>query len=149
MSTAFSGEIVINAPRQKTWKVVTSADCFSKWVSVFQGDNVHFEGEFSEGNIIRFLDAAGDGVIAKVLEYREAERVEWEFVGVLLKGSENYTDEPETEGWRGLRESFALSGCNGGILLSVMSECPDGYSEYMNKTWPLALEKIKQLAEAA
>lgn len=59
MSTAFSGEIVINAPRQKTWKVVTSA------------------------------------------------------------------------------------------LLSVMSECPDGYSEYMNKPRPLALEKIKQLAEAA
>lgn len=149
MSATFSGEIVINAPPQKVWKAVLSADSFSKWVSVFEGDNPHYKGEFAEGNIVRFLDAAGNGVIAKVLEYREAERAEWEYVGVMLKGSENYTDAPETEGWRGLHESFELSGCNGGVLFSVVSECPDSYAEYMNNTWPLALRKIKQLAEAA
>ena len=70
----------------------------------------------------------------------------FEHLGVVKKGVED-TESEEVKDWAGAKENYTLTEDNGKTKLVVDMDSSDDFKDYFLKTWPVALEKVKELAE--
>jgi hypothetical protein len=68
-------------------------------------------------------------------------------LGTVNKGVED-TESDAVNSWAGAIESYSLSGNDGQCLLEVKMDTTEDYAGYFREKWPLALEKIKAMAES-
>ncbi len=67
-------------------------------------------------------------------------------LGELKQGVED-TNSDKVKSWSGAMENYTLKEENGKTILLVEMDSTDDFSDYFEKTWPKALEKLKALAE--
>ena len=67
-------------------------------------------------------------------------------LGTLKNGVEDM-DSPETKEWAGALENYTLKNADGKTELVVDMDTTEQYKDYFIKTWPRALDKVKELAE--
>ena len=70
----------------------------------------------------------------------------FEHLGVIKNGVED-TESESVKEWAGAKENYTLTDENGKTKLVVDLESTDEFKDYFIKTFPVALEKVKELAE--
>lgn len=136
----------INAPKEKVWEMLWNLDAYRAWTSVFtDGSDVRTEN-WNEGSKVLFLDGKGGGMVSMVAGNRINEYMSFRHLGIIKDGIED-TSSDAVKTWAGATENYSLSGNNGTTTLAVDMDITEDFKDYMEKTWPVALEKIKALAE--
>ncbi len=136
----------INAPREKVWKVLWDEASYRDWTSVFTEGSYAKTDNWKEGSKVLFLSPDGDGMVSKVASNKPNKFMSFEHLGVVKNGVEDKESE-SVKGWAGAKENYTLTEENGKTKLVVDLESTDEFKDYFIKTFPVALEKVKELAE--
>ncbi len=138
-------KIDINAPREKVWETLWGKDSYPAWTSAFT-EGSHVKTDWKKGSKTLFLDAKNDGMVSKIAENKPNEFMSFEHLGFMKDGVEDLESE-QVKKWAGAHENYTLKTVNGKTELSVEMDITDEYKDYFEKTWPKALDLVKELAE--
>lgn len=138
-------KILIDAPREKVWDVIIGKDTYPQWTAPFaEGSNV--ETDWKKGSKAIFSSGNGDGMVSEIAENIPHEFLSIRHLGMITNGVEDL-DSEEIKKWSGSMEDYRLSDVGGKTEWKVEMDTAGEWEDYMNKTWPLALQKAKELAE--
>jgi PhnB protein len=137
--------IDIRAPRHKVWDVLLQDKTYRQYAESFCPGS-YAETDWKEGSEARFLNADGDGLYSAVLVHKPAEIITLEHQGVLKAGRRDINN-PETDSWKGARETYRVTERNGVTTLTIEQECPAGYADMLADSWDRALKSVKELSE--
>jgi hypothetical protein len=135
----------INAPREKVWNVLWHDSTYRAWTSVFAPGS-HAVTDWKEGSKVLFLDGKGQGMVSKIAVSRPHEYLSFEHLGIVKDGVEDFESD-EVKQWAGVFENYTLTESNGTTNLKIDMDSNNEWKDYFSKTWPSALEKIKELSE--
>lgn len=138
-------KISIDAPKEKVWNILWGKNTYPVWTSVFaEGSSV--ETDWKKGSRAVFHDGQNNGMISSIAENIPNEYMSIKHLGTLKNGVEDM-DSPETKEWAGALENYTLKNADGKTELVVDMDITEQYKDYFIKTWPRALDKVKELAE--
>jgi len=147
-------DITIDATPEKVFKTMLDTKHYASWTAVF---NPHsgFEGSWEKDSSIRFLGTDKDGrvhgMVSRIKENIPGRYVSIEHLGVIQDGKEIFSG-PIVDEFAGALENYTFTGVNGKTSLSVdmvsMQNLSPEFISYFEKTWPQALEKLKNICEA-
>lgn len=132
----------INAARNFVWHALWQDAHYRNWTSAFSSGS-YAESEWKEGAEIKFLDGKGQGMYGIIEKMEEPSVMVFKHLGEIAG---NEKKEPGT--WAGATESYTLTEQDGKTLLTVEMDVEENWLDYFLKTWPLALEKLKAIAES-
>ena len=138
--------ISINAPKESVWQTLWNDSTYRQWTSVF-AEGSRAETDWKTGSKILFTDGKGSGMVSTVAENKPYEFMSIRHLGVLKDGVEEI-DSPEVQKWAGALENYTLRSQGGKTELDVDMDTTEEFSDYFETTWPKALEKLKEVAEA-
>jgi uncharacterized protein YndB with AHSA1/START domain len=142
-------EIEINAPAEKVYHKMLDKDTYKQWTSVFAPDS-HFTGSWEKGSKIIFLgtDENGEtgGMVSRIKDNIPNKFVSIEHQGMVQDGKE-ITSGKAIEGWAGAHENYTFIDLKGRTLLCIDTDSTRELKDLFLTTWPLALEKLKELCE--
>ena len=135
--------VEINANKSKVWDTLWQDQTFRDWSGLID-PGTYMVGDLKQGNEVQFISAEnGYGVTSLVEKCIDGEYL-------LLKHSadtqEVGTKERKKE-WTGGNESYTLVENNGMTTLAVAFDMPSTQEEYFTAHYPMALERVKELAE--
>lgn len=143
--------IVINAPKEEVWDSMLGEETYRIWTEPFAKGS-HFVGEWSEGGKMYFLgpDPEGNmsGMLSRIKEIREYEYVSIEHIGFVNNGIED-TSSDAVKDWAGAMENYSFKENDGNteVVVELIGNIRDEYSEMFKDMWPKALNKLKEIAE--
>lgn len=143
--------VMINAPKEKVWHSMLDDETYRIWTEPFAKGS-HFVGEWREGSKMHFLgpDPEGNmsGMVSLIKEIREYEYVSIEHIGFVNNGVEDTTSDAVKD-WVGAMENYSMKEMNNvtELIVELIGNFPDEFSEMFNDIWPKALNKLKELAE--
>ncbi|MBI1223842.1 MAG: SRPBCC domain-containing protein [Bacteroidetes bacterium] len=137
----------IDAPREAVWNLLWSNETYPKWTSVFM-EGSYAESDWKEGSKILFLgpdeNGGTGGMTSRIAKLVPNDTMIFEHLGEVKNGVEDFS-----KGWTGAFESyFLLPSADGGTELNVELDTVGEYASYFQETFPKALAKVKELAEA-
>ncbi len=138
--------IPIHAPKEKVWRTLLDDSTYRAWTSVF-GEGSHVEGDWSEGSKMLFLGDTGTGISSRIARHLPNEYLSIEHLGLVKNGVEDF-DSEETKSWSGALENYILRENDGITTLDIELDTAESHEHYFLNTWPKALQKVKELAEA-
>ena len=134
-------KITINAARERVWDVLLGTDTYPKWTAPFaEGSSV--KTDWKKGSKTLFLDGQGSGMVSEIAENIPNEFLSIRHLGEYKDGVEDLESE-----WAGYLENYTLNTVDGKTELRVDIDLNEDFNEYMLKTWPQALDKVKEMAE--
>ncbi|MBK7105100.1 MAG: SRPBCC domain-containing protein [Ignavibacteriae bacterium] len=137
--------IHINASKEKVWKTLWDNETYKKWSSVFS-EGSSMESDWKINGRTLFVDGKGNGMISTIAELRENEFLSFKHLGFIKDGIEDYESE-EIKKWSGIFENYTLKPNGNTTELIIEMDMNDEYKDFFLKTWPDALNKIKELSE--
>ena len=144
-------EVTIKAPAQTVWATMLDDATYREWTSAFSETGSFYEGDWNPGSEIRFLGPDGEGsvggMIATVEEIRPHEFVSLRYLGQIVGGVEDRTSDAAKE-FIGAHENYSFTEAGGVTRVEVELDSVDEWAAMLNDTWPVALAKLKDLAEA-
>ena len=149
-------EIEIVAPVQTVWSTMLDDDTYRQWSSSFY-EGSYFTGGWEKGSTIRFLgpdEAGGEpggtdgGMLGTVVESRPNEFVQVEYTGLVDRGNDDTTSETARQ-LAGTHESYTFTENNGVTTVAVQIEVLDEWAQTFRDEWPVALDRLRDLAERA
>lgn len=139
-------DITIDATPEKVWDALWNEPNYREWTAVFSEGSSHTKTDWSKGSKVQFLDANGEGMVSEVAENIPNEFLSLRHLGTVMKGVEK---SGEGEDWYGAHENYTLRSTDGKTKLTVDMDTTEEYRDYFAKTWPPALDKVKEIAEKA
>ncbi|MFI5131790.1 MAG: SRPBCC domain-containing protein [Chitinophagales bacterium] len=136
----------INAPKEKVWNTLWNDTSYRAWTSAFAEGSYAKTDNWKEGSKVLFLGPNGDGMVSMVARNKPNEYMSFKHLGEVKQGIED-TNSEKVNSWAGAMENYTLKEENGKTILLVEMDSTEDFSEYFEKTWPKALEKLKGLAE--
>lgn len=138
----------IKAPREKVWDILWNDDTYRKWTSAFMEGSYAETDNWKEGTKVLFLGPGGDGMVSTVAKNKRNEFMSFKHLGEVKNGVED-TESEKVKIWAGAMENYRLSDENGNTKLDVELDVDSAgdFKDYFSKTFPVALEKVKELAE--
>ncbi len=143
----------INAPATKVYNTMIGRETFRQWTAVFnpssdfEGGGV--EGSWDKGSKILFVGSGQDGkrggMVGYIRENIPNEYVSIEYAGIL-DGDEELTEGPVAEEWQGF-ENYTFEAHDGVTTVTVTIDVNDQMVDYFQKTYPRALDKLKEICE--
>jgi uncharacterized protein YndB with AHSA1/START domain len=138
--------IDVAAPVARVWDCMFDAMAYRDWTSAF-AEGSYFEGSWETGRRLRFLDPRGFGMEAVVDENRPHEMLSLRLVGEIKDGrpvaDSRLHAEPAHE-----RYVFSATPEGGTRLVVHLQSWDDGFTDFLNDTWPKALARLKDLSES-
>lgn len=145
-------KVSINAPATKIYDCmlgINSKSTYEQWTSLFNPTST-YEGSWNKGNKILFIgvDENGEkgGMVSKI-----AENIPNRFVSIqhygLLKADQEITEGPEVEKWANGFENYTFEETNGTTTVTVELDTTEDFLDYMNETYPKALDRLKEICE--
>lgn len=141
--------IEIDAPRERVWDTMLEDASYREWTAEFMPGS-RYEGDWEEGSKILFLGPGenGDsGMVSRIRVNRPYEYVSIEHIGLVEDGREDTTSDA-VKGWAGARENYTFRDADGGTEVRVDMDTDDEHRAMFEATWPKALQRLKELAEA-
>lgn len=142
----------INAPAQKVYETMLGLkdiSTYEHWTSAFNPTST-YEGTWEKGNKILFIgcDENGKkgGMVSKIEENEPAKYVSILHYG-FLDGENEVTTGEQVEKWAGGHENYTFQEIDSKTNLTVDIDTIDEYLDYFNNTYPIALDKLKELLE--
>lgn len=140
--------ISINAPKEKVWDILWSDASYRKWTSAFMEGSHAVTDNWKEGSKVLFIGPNGNGMVSTVAANKPNEFMSFKHLGEVKDGVEDTTSD-KVKGWAGVMENYTLKGTNGKTELQVEMDISEDFKDYFVRTWPIALDKVKEAAEAA
>lgn len=144
-----SYSINISAPAQKVYETMLAPKTYSQWTAEF-GEHSRYEGSWEQGAKIIFIGSAEgekrEGMVAEI-----AENIPNEFVSIrhygILDGDDEITEGPKVDEWANSFENYRFNEKDGVTTVQVDVDTNEKYLDFFDKTWPKALNKLKQISE--
>lgn len=138
-------KIIIDTSREKVWQVLWADATYPEWTAPFcEGSRA--ETDWQEGSRVLFLSPDGSGMLSKIAVSRPYEFMSFEHQGMVNNGVEDTKSDMAKE-WAGAKEDYTLKTVDGKTELVLEMDIGEEYLDEFLKTWPKALEKVKELAE--
>lgn len=152
MTKKIKFNVSINAPTKKVYNLmlgINNKSTYEQWTAMFNPTST-YEGNWSKGSKMLFLgtDEKGDkgGMVSEI-----ADNIPNRFVSIrhygLLKANVEITDGPEVEQWANGFENYTFEENNGTTKVTVDLDITEDFVDYMNQTYPKALDKLKEICE--
>lgn len=141
-----SFRVLITAPREKVWNILWEDSNYRKWTTAFC-EGSYAETDWQEGSRVLFLSPGGNGMVSRIAVKRPPEYMSFRHLGEVKNGVEDTTSDA-VKAWAGAEENYTLIEKDGDTELVVEMDMNDEMRNYFMDTWPKALEKLKELAEA-
>ena len=154
-------KVSINAPVAKVYDFmlgINSKSTYEQWTSLFNPTST-YEGSWGKGNKILFVgvDEKGEkgGMVSRIVENIPNRFVSIQHYG-LVKADKEITEGPEVEKWANGFENYTFEENNarpadpvgrGTTTVTVDLDTTEDFLDYMNETYPKALDKLKELCE--
>lgn len=138
-------KIAIDAPREKVWNVLWNDETYRAWTKAFS-EGSHVVTDWKKGSKVLFLDGKGMGMVSTIDETIPNEYMSFKHLGHVKDGVED-TESDEVKGWAGAHENYRLREAGGKTELIVDVDINDEFKDYFINTFPVALQKVKELAE--
>ena len=135
----------IDASREKVWDVLWNDETYRQWTAPFN-EGSYAETDWKEGSKVLFLGPEGDGMVAKIKANTPREFMSIEHQGIVKDGVED-TESEEVKQWAGAKENYRLNTVGGKTELTVEMDIAEEYLDDFLKSWPQALQKVKELSE--
>ena len=136
-------EININKPKEVVWNILWDDLSFRDWANNID-EGTYLKGDLVEGNEIQFISSVnGYGVTSLVAELIPNQYILFKHAA----DTQNTGAETRDKQWTGGSESYTLVEENNSTLLTIRSEIPEELVDYFNQAMPIALNRIKELAE--
>jgi hypothetical protein len=137
--------VSINAPKEKVWQILWGDQTYPQWTSVF-AEGSRADTDWEKGSKVLFHDGKGQGMVSLIAEKIPDQYMSFKHLGMLKNDVEDL-DSEQTKAWAGAMENYTLTGANGKTELVVDIDITEEHKAYFEKTWPLALAKLKEMAE--
>lgn len=145
-------KITISASAAKVYDMmlgITSKSTYEQWTSLFNPTST-YEGNWEKGTKILFIgvDEHGQkgGMVSRIAENTAKQFVSIQHYGLVQAGKE-ITEGPEVEKWANGLENYTFKENNGTTTVTVDLEITEEFLDYMNETYPSALDKLKEICE--
>jgi len=136
-------QIIINKPKETVWFTLWNDQSFRDWSNNID-EGTYMLGDLIEGNEIQFISSVnGYGVTSLVSKLVPNEYILFKHAS----DTQNTGTETRDKQWTGGSESYTLTENDGSTVLIIKSEIPDELVELFNVSMPMALDRIKYLAE--
>lgn len=136
-------KIEINKPKETVWFTLWDDQSFRDWSNNID-EGTYMLGDLFEGNEIQFISSVnGYGVTSLVSKLIPNEYILFKHAS----DTQNTGTETRDKQWTGGSESYTLTENDGSTVLIIKSEIPDELVEIFNVSMPMALDRIKYLAE--
>lgn len=143
----------INAPAAKVYDLmlgISNKQTYEQWTALFNPTST-FEGTWEKGSKMLFLgvDEKGEkgGMVSEINDNVLNQFVSIRHYG-LVKANVEITSGPEVEKWANGLENYTFQEENGGTTVTVDLDFADDFVDYMNETYPKALNRLKEICEA-
>ena len=145
-------KVHINASVTKVYDFmlgINSKSTYEQWTALFNPTS-SYEGRWEKGSKILFIgvDEKGEkgGMVSKIVE-----NIPYQFVSIqhygLFKAGKEITEGPEVEKWANGLENYTFGESNETTTVIVDLDITEDFLDYMNKTYPKALAKLKEICE--
>lgn len=145
-------KVNIQAPVTKVYDTMlglSSKSTYEQWTALFNPTST-YEGNWEKGSKVLFVgvDEKGEkgGMVSRIAENMPNRFVSIQHYG-LLKAGKEITEGPEVEKWSNGFENYTFEENNGTTTVTVDLDTTEDFQDYMNDTYPKALEKLKELSE--
>ena len=139
----------IKAPASKVFHAVTDDKLYREWTAEFNPSS-YFEGSWGKGERIWFVginkEGKREGMAASIVENIPNKQISIKHIG-LVDGDKEITEGPLVDGWANAMEEYFLEEENGTTIFKVVIDCKEDFKDYFEKTWPKALDRLKEVAE--
>mgnify|MGYP000288820508 CR=1 FL=1 len=146
--------IQINAPAEKVYKTMLEKETYAEWTKAFSptpDSTSYVKGDWSKGSKILFVGTDPEtgqegGMVSRIAENKPNEFVSIEHLGILNNGDEDTTSD-EARKWTPAFENYTFKEENGVTELLIDVDTAEELADEFEKAWPIALDKLKELAE--
>ncbi|MFN8358684.1 MAG: SRPBCC domain-containing protein [Candidatus Kapaibacterium sp.] len=144
--------IQISAPASNVYDVmlgITSKSTYKRWTAAFNPTST-YEGSWDKGSKMLFVgtDEKGEkgGMVSEI-----AENIPNRFISIrhygMVQGNEEITEGPAVEKWANGFENYTFEEHDGSTLVTVDLDTTDDFVDFMNETYPKALDTLKEICE--
>ena len=144
--------IEINAASNKVYDVmlgIGKKSDYEQWTALFNPTST-YEGTWKKGSKMLFVGTDGNGEKGGMVS-EIADNIPNRFISIrhygLLKAGVEITEGPEVEKWANTFENYSFTEKNGTTEVTIELDTLEDYLDYMNQTYPKALEKLKEICE--
>ena len=139
-------KIDIGASRKKVWDTMLNPVTFKEWANA-GWPGAYFEGNWKQGEKIRFLSPGRGGTLAMLVEEKPYEFILAKHIAVIDSNGSEDRNSDEARNWIGTTEAYTFIEKNGKSRLQVeMSTAPE-WEKMATDGWPKALAKLKEICE--
>ncbi|MBK6481909.1 MAG: SRPBCC domain-containing protein [Chitinophagaceae bacterium] len=145
-------QVSINAPVTKIFDFmlgINNKSTYEQWTSLFNPTST-YEGSWDKGNKMLFIgvDEKGEkgGMVSRIVENNPNRFVSIQHYG-LVKADKEITEGPEVEKWANGFENYTFEENDGITKVTVDLDTTDDFVDYMEQTYPKALDKLKEICE--
>lgn len=145
-------KISINLPKNEVYDRmlgISDKSTYEQWTVLFNPTST-YEGNWEKGSKILFVgfDENGikGGMVSEVVANNKNSFVSVKHYGIV-KGSEEVIAGPEVEKWANGFENYIFEESQGTTVVTVELDATDDFLNYMNETYPKALNKLKEICE--
>ena len=135
--------IEINAPREKVWSALWDDAAFRNWSSVFAEGSHYVISDWTEGRKIQFIDPKANAGMSSMID----KLVPNEFISFVHMTEIKDGKEQPPPHWSGMIENYTLKENGGATTLVVDMDAPDELIAMFQDKFPIALARVKELAE--
>ncbi len=145
--------IKINAPAQKVYDLmlgISNKTTYEQWTSMFNPTST-YEGNWDKGSKMLFvgIDEKGEkgGMVSEISENIKNDYISIRHYG-LVQANVEITSGPQVEKWANGFENYTFQENNGNTDITIeLVGFTEDLKDYMNESWPKALDKLKELCE--
>ena len=134
--------IDINTERTAIWRALWNESLYREWAGVFFDGSYVVTDEWKEKSKVHFLGPDQSGIYSIIEKHIPNKIIHFKHIGNVIGGVEQPVDD-DTKKWSGTTEIYRLIESKNAIKLEVEIDIMDEHKEFMIKTFPQALKKIK------
>ena len=145
-------KVTIKAPVTRIYDLmlgISNKSTYEQWTALFNPTST-YEGSWTKGTKMLFIgvDENGEkgGMVSRIVDNIPNRFVSIQHYG-LYKANKEITEGPEVEKWANGYENYSFEENNGSTTLTIDLDVNNDFLDYMNETYPQALEKLKELCE--
>jgi hypothetical protein len=144
--------ISIHAPAKKVYDVmlgISNISTYEQWTALFNPTST-YDGSWNKGSKMLFIgfDEKGEkgGMVSEITDNIPNRFISIRHYG-LLQANVEITEGPEVEKWANGFENYTFEENHGMTELTVDLDITEDFEDFMNKTYPKALDKLKEICE--
>ncbi|MEB8327734.1 hypothetical protein OO009_00075 [Flavobacteriaceae bacterium KMM 6897] len=134
--------IDIKAEKTTIWNALWNQSSYREWASVFFEGSYAVTDNWEEGSKVHFLAPDESGIYSIIEKHNPNKIIRFRHIGNVLGGKEQPIDDVAKK-WSGATEIYTLTEGTDFNTLTVEIDVLDEHLEFMTKTFPKALEKVK------